>query len=182
MKTRLYIISIGLLLTVLSCEQKSNRKSGTVEENRNTIPQSQNTNDNTLDYIIFGRYCEECGGECATMYKLTVSNDRLLSDHTDSYWEYRYGKPMKFATSIIDKTKISIAREVLDSIPNFLFTTTKPIQKFGCPDCTDGCGIYIETKKDTTLKKFLIDYQTEQLTGEIKPFAEYLKRIIEKLE
>jgi hypothetical protein len=54
-------------------------------------------------------------------------------------------------------------------------------QKFGCPDCTDGCGIYLETKFDTVIKKFYIDYQTEELPKEIRSFAEFLKRTIKQL-
>ena len=105
----------------------------------------------------------------------------MFVDHTDSYWEYKNGKPFHFDTSINDKTKQSIARQILDSIPSVILAATKPIQKFGCPDCTDGCGIYFEIKNASTIKKFYIDNQTGKLTGEIKLFAEHLKRIIDKL-
>jgi hypothetical protein len=188
MKTTPQLFIIGLLLTVTFCGRTSNNeiivrkpKRDTTENYKKTKDSLKNPLDKKIDYIIFGRFCGECGGECATMYKLDILNNKLFADHTDSYWEYKRGTPMKFATTIVNKTKESITRQILDSIPNFILVTTKPIQKFGCPDCTDGCGIYLEIKDDTTVKKFYIDNQTEQLTGDIKLFAEYIKKIIDKL-
>jgi len=188
MKTTLHILTIGLLLITFSCGETGSREIKNEGTNQNTSDNSKKNidpltspTDKKLEYIIFGRFCGECGGECATMYKLDILNNKFLVDHTDSYWEYRRGSPMNFATTINDKRKNITVRQIIDSIPNSLLTTTIPMQKFGCPDCTDGCGIYLEIKNDTTIKKFIIDYQTEQLTGEIKIFAEHLKEIIDKL-
>ncbi|MFM7856404.1 MAG: hypothetical protein ACKO96_31910 [Flammeovirgaceae bacterium] len=188
MKTTLRELIIGLLLIVISCRQTSNNENSITKANSDTNNFKKNTNDSfanlkkqKLDYIIFGRFCGECSGECATMYKLDILNNKLLTDHTDSYWNYKWGTPMKFETHIDDETKKILSKQILDSIPNSILTTHKPAERFGCPDCTDGCGIFFETKSDTTIKKFYLDYQTEQLTGDIKLFAEYLKKIIEKL-
>ena len=88
---------------------------------------------------------------------------------------------MKFGTDIHNEKKIILAKQILDSIPDFILSTQKATERFGCPDCTDGCGIYLETKRDTAIRQFYIDYQTDQLSGQVKIFAEYLKRIISKL-
>ena len=83
---------------------------------------------------------------------------------------------------IQDKLKISLVKQIIDSIPDIISSTNDEARQFGCPDCTDGCGIFLETQKDTIVKKFYIDYHTEQLTGEVKQFAEYLKKTITKIE
>ncbi len=144
------------------------------------IPQKVKT-ENKLDYIVFGRYCGECGGECATMYKLDIHNNNLFVDHTDSYWDYKRGTPMKFGTAINNKSKMLLARQFLESIPKSILDSKKTAQRFGSPDGEDGCGIFLEIKSDTIIKKFYIDNQTERLTGDIKIFAENFKKIIDKL-
>ncbi|MGC4104065.1 hypothetical protein [Ferruginibacter sp.] len=183
MKILAQIAAIGILIIVFSCKQAGNNKSTQATTNNAettkdslTIPANKK-----LTSIVFGRFCGMCVGECATMYKLDIVNNKLLVDHTDSYWEYRRGTPMKFDAVINDEKKLLIAKQFLDSIPEQLLHTDKAAERFGCPDCTDGCGIFVETKCDTTTKMFLIDYQTSQLSGEIKLFAERLKRIIGKL-
>ncbi len=188
MKMKLHILVIGLLLTVFSCGQSNKNESnirkaseGTNHNSKNTKQTLTNPTGKKPDYIIFGRFCGECGGECATMYKLDIINNKLFADHTDSFWEYKWGTPMKFETHIDNETKILLAKQILDSIPKSILATSRPAERFGCPDCTDGCGIFLETKSDTTIKKFYIDYQTGQLTGDIKVFAEYLKKTIHKL-
>jgi len=134
-----------------------------------------------LDHIIFGRFCGECAGECATMYKLDVLNNTLAADHTDSYWKYTDETPMKFETAIHDKTVELLARQVLDSIPDFMMNSQETTQRYGCPDFTDGCGMFLEIKKDNTVRKFYIDYQIGKLTGQVKIFADQLKKIINQI-
>ncbi|MBC7425798.1 MAG: hypothetical protein H7321_04615 [Bacteroidia bacterium] len=115
------------------------------------------------------------------MYKLDVPNNTLVADHTDSYWEYKNGTPMKFETTIQGKSATLLARQVLDSIPSFIMDSTETTQRFGCPDCKDGCGMFLEVKKDNKVRQFYIDYQTGKLTGEIKIFADHLKKIISQM-
>ncbi len=110
MKTTPQLFIIGLLLTVTFCGRTSNNeiivrkpKRDTTENYKKTKDSLKNPLDKKIDYIIFGRFCGECGGECATMYKLDILNNKLFADHTDSYWEYKRGTPMKFATTIVDK-------------------------------------------------------------------------------
>lgn len=180
MKIRISILVMGVLLVIISCEKISN--SGL---NSNQTNDSNDKKDtliiNKLDYIVFGQFCSECGGECATMYKLDNVSNKLLVDHTDSYWEYKWEMPMRFETHIDNETKILLAKQVLDSIPESILAASKRAERFGCPDCTDNCGIFLETKCYTIIKKFYFDYQTEQLTGDIKLFVEHIKKIIEKL-
>src|SRR5262249_41600346 len=129
-----------------------------------------------FNYIIFGRYCGECGYSCATMYKIDALNNVLKADYSDNFWKNGY-KPLSFDTEITDKRKLLIAKQIMDHVPSTLLTTTE--KKFGCPDCTDGCGIYLQLADGNS---FLIDYNTYELTGDIKEFVEFFHKKIEGLE
>jgi len=183
----LFIIILGFLLPFVSCRQSGNKeknhsytKKDTITEKTDSISPG-NLKIDDLNYIIFGIFCGNCGGECATMYKLDQVKNELLVDHTDSYWKMSPMKPMVFETKISDNIKINTAKKIVDSIPSFLLTSSELKKQFGCPDCTDGCGIYLEINNNKFIKQYRIDSQTDQLSDSIKPFAEYLKKTIRQL-
>ncbi|RSK42314.1 hypothetical protein [Hymenobacter perfusus] len=135
-----------------------------------------------ISSIIFGIYCGECDNHCATMFKYSFGDNSktLLVDSTDGYFKNKGN--VIFDKSINDIKRIRIAQSIFNKIPNQLLTTNKLSESFGCPDCTDGCGIYFEIKQGGRIKKFYIDNQTGQLTGEMKEFAEFLRMAIAKLK
>lgn len=134
-----------------------------------------------IDQIIFGVYCGECSGHCATMYRYNLEGNQnsFSIDSTDSFFSQENhnnnNKKMVFDTYMNDKFHFNIGTEIIANIPDTLLNSDKPSQRFGCPDCSDGCGIYFELTRNGETKRFFIDYQTSQLTGEIKVFAEFLK-------
>jgi hypothetical protein len=182
---------LGFILTIFSCGQASEQNQKPYNESRELVPNPEGyTKDNDyvlsndslqVDYIIFGRFCGECYNHCATMYKFNAggNSNTLLVDSSDSYFK-DYGK-IKFDKLVNDSKRFYLAKSILKKIPSQLLTTTNLTEKFGCPDCTDGCGIYFEMKQGKRIKKFAIDYQTSVLTGEIKIFADYLKQTINKI-
>ncbi|HYV55853.1 MAG TPA: hypothetical protein VE933_14795, partial [Chitinophagaceae bacterium] len=134
-----------------------------------------------IDQIVFGVYCGECSSHCATMYRYSMGGNQksFSADFTDSYFNNK--SEMKFNTYLDDKFYFDIGNEIVSNIPDSLLTTNKSSQRFGCPDCTDGCGIYFEITMDNKKHEFYIDYQTSQLSGFIKNFAEFLKMKITRL-
>jgi hypothetical protein len=184
MKTTFTIIVTGTILSLLACTQTAHKKNIT-EQPKDTISKENAISiqeDAKPDYILFGIFCGECHGECATMYKFDIQQNKLFADHTDSYWKYESGIPMQFSSQIINDEKIVLAKNILRNIPESMITTNDPEQRFGCPDCTDGCGIFMETQKGNSIKKFYIDNQTQNLSGEIKTFADFLQTTIRKIE
>jgi hypothetical protein len=127
-----------------------------------------------LDYMIFGVYCGECGGHCATMYK--IDNTGLAIDETDGFFKNN-GK-ITFADKGWKDDRFDTAKILLESIPTQLVTSK--MEQFGCPDCTDGCGIYVELKMNAVVKKFYIDTNQSQLPEFLKPFARAVYRVAEK--
>ncbi|MBK9248973.1 MAG: hypothetical protein IPM69_12875 [Ignavibacteria bacterium] len=152
-------------------------KSETIEVVQKVTPSKL---DNTIDQIIFGVYCGECGNHCATMYRYSMGGNQnsFSADFTDSYFNK---SEIIFNTYFNDKYHFDIGHDIASHIPVELLTLSKSSERFGCPDCTDGCGIYFEITKANTKQKFYIDFQTSQLTGEIKNFADYLKTKIAQL-
>jgi len=178
-----------VVLFIISCGQTSKKEDNSTSFDRDTIKAEKFIVESPsipthkyIDYIVFGRYCGECGGECATMYKLDILNNKLFVDHSDSYWKHMSNATaMKFIKEIHNKSKLILATQFLDSIPDFIYNSKKQKERFGCPDCTDGCGIFLEIKQDKAVKIFQIDYQTSSLTGEVKRFADNLKTIINEM-
>lgn len=131
--------------------------------------------------ITFGRFCGECYSHCATMYRYTTEGQKAMAaDYTDSYFGNR--KPTVFATPLERTGYLEIGNDIIAHIPRELLDAKKATETFGCPDCTDGCGLYLEMVLNGKTSQFYIDYQTYDLKGEIKSFAEYLKGKIEEIE
>ncbi len=183
MTTTNFIYAIGLSLSLIACGQTPSSYNIDKEEskiNSNEINKAS-ISERHIDQMIFGIFCGECSHDCATMYRYNMQGNQnsLFVDHTDSYFKNQ-GK-LNFATEITDKKKFAIAAEIVKNIPNSLLTTKKNTETFGCPDCSDGCGIYFEIQQCTTNKKFYIDCLNLDMPKEIKKFAECIKTNIQKL-
>jgi hypothetical protein len=112
-------------------------------------------------------------------YNMMGNSNTLFVDSTDSYFK-NYGKVV-CKTQIIDINKFQIVNKLVQQIPKTLSVTDKTEQTFGCPDCTDGCGIYFELGQGRKTKKFYIDYQTGELEKEVKDFGEFVKEALMQL-
>ena len=182
-----YYISIIISLAVFSYRQPTKSSVKGYNESSGLISDKEDykkstfliaTSNTTLDYILFGIFCGECNHDCATMfqYNMIGNTNTLLVDNTESYFK-NYGKVI-CNTPILDQKKLKLASSVVLQIPKQLLATNKLTESFGCPDCSDGCGIYFEFKQGNKVKKFYIDYATSNLTTEMKTFAEYLKKTV----
>jgi hypothetical protein len=112
-------------------------------------------------------------------YNMMGNINTLFVDSTDSYF-HNAGK-ITANTTIRDKWKFQLAENLVHKIPLSFLKTEKREQNFGCPDCTDGCGIYFEMGDGITMKKFHIDYRTENLDTEVKQFGESVKKTLDQL-
>ena len=132
-------------------------------------------------YIIFGVFCGECSGHCATMYRYNImsNSNTLFVDSTDSYFK-NHGKVV-CKTQIKGIGNFQIIDKLVQQIPKTFFKTNKTEQTFGCPDCTDGCGIYFEVGQATGTRKFYVDYDTKVLGKEVRDFGELVKEALAQL-
>jgi hypothetical protein len=137
--------------------------------------------DLNLDYIKFGVYCGECYGHCSTMYQYNMMGNAntLLVDTSESYFKNQGNIVCNIL--IVDRVKMQLANDVAKQVPKRLLNTFKSSEQFGCPDCTDGCGIYFEFKRQNETRKFYIDTDTTKLPDAIKSFSQLLLTTSSKL-
>lgn len=164
-----YLTFLALVL-LAACNSTRERSSSS-----NTAASKEN-----VQHIVFGRYCGFCNSNCARLYKIDIANEKLFIDSSDSF-KKDYGKTLSFPSTPAPASQYKALEEVVSRIPDSLFLAPNE-ERFGCPDCADGCGIFFEIQTPAYRKYFYIDYQTEQLEGYIKPFGEYLKKKIVELE
>lgn len=170
--TPLKFIAGFFLLAFTACKQSDSRP-----ENKN-LP----TQNNHPSYIVFGLFCGQCVGHCATMYRYNMmgNSNTLLVDTTDSY--FKNAGQIIWKTPIIDKAKLQIVNKLVQQIPEKLLISKDSTQTFGCPDCADGCGFYFELGQGTTVKKCYIDTNTTDFDPQMKEFTGLLNKTLEELQ
>ncbi len=169
--TCLKFIPVFLVFALSACDQTPTA----------TTTKSSATKEESPFHIIFGKFCGQCSEHCATMYRydMTGMSNSLFVDSTDSFFKNE-GK-IVCNTPINDHAKFHIVNKLVRQIPSTFYNSTKASQTFGCPDCTDGCGIYFELVRDMTTKKFYIDFHTSELDKEVKDFGELVKETLAQL-
>lgn len=126
MKTVIGLLSAGLMLLCISCNEKE---------------QSVQPATSEIAYFIFGHFYGECGGEgCVEIYKLEEGH--LFEDTTDVYptWVTPYD-----GTYIpLPEEKFDLVKDIIEYFPEELYTETENV--LGQPDAGDWGGIYVEIK------------------------------------
>lgn len=122
------------------------------------------------DYLIFGHFHGECmGEECVEMFELT--SDELKEDSND-----HYGGDGPYNFTSLTAEKFELVAGLAADIPAELIE--QPDSTFGCPDCADQGGIYIELKEEGTTHKWTID---KSKTGSPDYLHDFIDLITEKI-
>jgi hypothetical protein len=175
-----HILNILLLiLTLVSCKNQSN-----TELNIDTADKKAEVESLRFRQIIFGMYCGECDENCAPMFRLIMDKNEptLSADFEDNYFNLE--SKLEFKTDINQENKLKIANEIAERIPKTLYNWETAKERFGCPDCLDGCGYYLEFIKDNGDSKiFDLDdsVETENIPKEVIEFTNFLAERIDKL-
>ena len=71
--------------------------------------------------IIFGRYCGECNGICAPMFRLIINQKEptLYADFNDTYFNLEHRT--EFNSDLNQEQKLEIANEIAEKIPDTLY-------------------------------------------------------------
>ena len=105
------------------------------------------------DYLIFGHYYGFClGEECIETFKLTDS--KLYEDTNDNY----SGEDFNFVA--LDQSLFEQVKDLEVAFPSELFSDDGD-GTFGCPDCADGGGLFIQKVIGGETNTWRID-QTKQ--------------------
>jgi len=130
-------------------------------------------------HFIFGTYHGFCMGDCAELYK--IENDALFADTTDRFYPFSepYGT-IEFQDTPLSTERYTVAVELLAAIPDELLNSEE--QTFGCPDCADQGGIYIEIKDGADVQAWNIDISEDNLPEFLVPFVQQIKAVLGELE
>jgi hypothetical protein len=129
--------------------------------------------DKNIDYIIYGIYCGECEGHCATMYKLDSSS--LLVDTADTFYKYSEGLVV-FKSDTLSRAQFLEAQVLKTKIPKLLLNSNS--KRFGHPDERDQCGIYLQIKmRGKWIKSYHIDTSLRDIPAELRDYAQLIMHL-----
>ena len=106
---------------------------------------------NTERFLIFGTYAGECiGPQCVRLYRITSTELFEGVDET-----YPGSVPYNGDFELLPQATFEAVKDLIEAIPNSLIDADS--QTFGCPDCADQGGYYLEYNTPTEVKAWFID-------------------------
>ncbi len=124
------------------------------------------------DYLIFGHFYGECLGEvCVKTFKL--EENHLLEDIQTGF-----KRPYNFETGyrVLGQEDFERAQALLDAFPRQLLN--EPDSTFGCPDCRDQGGLYVEYRQEDTHGMWYIDQDKEEVPAFLHEFMDRVNETI----
>jgi len=124
---------------------------------------------NEQNFLIFGHFYGMCVGEgCVETYKLT--DVKLYEDIVDDY----SGQNLDFAA--LDSEQFELVNDLADYFPTQLLNENDTI--FGCPDCADGGGLFIQPSDNGVLKSWRIDQVQNNVPSYLHDFIDQVNERI----
>jgi hypothetical protein len=122
------------------------------------------------EYLIFGHFYGECFGEsCVETFKLT--DTKLYEDTIDDY----SGQNLAFIE--LSNEKFELANDLDDYFPLQLLGESETV--FGCPDCSDGGGLFIQYSINGNVQSWRIDQEKSNVPSYIHDFMDEVNERIE---
>ena len=124
---------------------------------------------NEQDFLIFGHFYGMCVGEgCVETYKLSDVN--LYEDIVDDY----SGQNLDFVE--LDSEYFELVNDLPDYLPTQLLNDIDTV--FGCPDCTDGGGLFIQHSVNGVIKSWRIDQVQNNVPSYLHDFIDQVNERI----
>lgn len=179
--TRL-ILTLLLSLLLFNCKTNDEKKK-LDNELTNNVSEVQLKTEPKIAYIVYGSFCSQCGYNCTELYRhnLIGNTTTFWTDKTDSYFEK---DEIEFNTKMNQKSE-KISFDFINKIPKSILKATKTKNIYGCPDCTDGCGIYFEYQLDDVNSKPIIysmDKSLVETNGDVKKLGELIIQTLKELK
>lgn len=132
---------------------------------------------NANEYMIFGSFHGFCQGEqCVELFLLDSAN--LFEDKKDGYPNFNelyVGDYRALTSANYESTK-----SILNDFPSKLLTEKDTV--FGCPDCVDQGGFYVEYKLDGKHKFWILDNNKASVPSYLHPFMDSMQVKIDALQ
>ena len=182
---KLHALFTLLILGMWACTKPKNdetSQSPKVDTTQQTTPVAKPPT-SPIKTLVFGTFHGECAGDCAPMFQLEVPTQKLARNTGDEFFKSR--NPINFDTDLsIQPAKIEMALEVLEKLPKVLLGIWAK-GRYGCPDCTDGGGVYIRLHKHNGgVRAFFIDpylKPTNDQEREIVAYAHFIRAKVNQL-
>ena len=135
------------------------------------VTNSCNSDDELLlqadQYLIFGHFYGECGGEsCIEIFRL--ENYRLLEDDRDIYPSPSAFYEGKFRK--LSNEKFELVKDLFQSFPSELLNENDKV--IGQPDAGDWGGLYIEYKYNDEPNFWLLDQKKSNVPEYLHAFID----------
>lgn len=149
MKAIKYIIVIIVFLSTISCSDTD-----------------ETVNKENFNSLTFGHFYGFCGGDgCVQTYQLT--NEKLYEDTVGDY----SGDDLNFIE--VNNEKFELVKDLMDYFPAELLNNDETF--IGCPDCSDGGGLFIQYTENGVIKSWRIDLFRTNV-------PEYLHEFMDKVQ
>lgn len=124
------------------------------------------------DFLVFGHFYGECLGEkCVETFKLTDKS--LFEDTIDDY----SGQKLEFIE--LSNDKFEQVKNLVDFFPNQLLNQSETV--FGCPDCADGGGLFIQYSENGNVKSWRIDQDKSNVPDYLYEFMDMVNAKIDSI-
>lgn len=125
------------------------------------------------DYLVFGTFSAGCETGCFKLFQL--SGGQLY----EAMPGYSFVQPQTqlFSSDPLPVEKYTAARELLDDFPEYLRNSAGEV--FGCPNCFDQGGLYLEQRQDGKIRKWKIDPNDHP--AELGPYIQQINLIVGQL-
>ena len=110
------------------------------------------TLDTTKDHLVFGTFYGMCVGNCVNFY--VMEGNALYEVNNHQYPSQQLRVDISSLTKL-DDAKYQSVQKIWTEFPERLKFETQTV--FGCPDCTDAGGTYIEITTGNDVKYWYID-------------------------
>lgn len=124
------------------------------------------------DHFIFGSFHSECAGNCASYYML--KDGKVYPD--DMSFER---DKLKFKNKSLSQDKFDLAKKLEEEVPAFIINTKE--STFGCPDCRDQGGYFLQIKRGANTQTIRIDTDLAEVPNEMRPFVIEMSKVLEEM-
>jgi len=127
------------------------------------------------DYLVFGKYCGECVGECIVIYKLQDGNLYKMIRP-----DYMYSKEGDYKYKQLTDENYQLVKDLYDEFPSELWKMNEG--NIGIPDAYDQCGYVISLSKDGVTKVWYIDTNEKAIPAFLHDYMDKIENSIQILK
>jgi hypothetical protein len=128
------------------------------------------------DYLVFGTFYGMCSVNCVNFYLINKGELYQINNHEYPNQQHRFD--FSSVTKLSDE-KFKSVENLWTQFPTQLKNESQTV--FGCPDCADGGGTYLEIAVDGEIKYWYIDNSEASVPAYINNYAKMVRQAMQSL-